>query len=102
MSGEPGFDRVVHEPVRLRLTSLLAGVDRIAFSEAASALGVSKSVLSKHARVLQESGYLEVLKEPQDARGTRAWLALTDEGRRALAGHLAALRAITASADGLV
>ncbi|GAA4670303.1 transcriptional regulator [Nocardioides nanhaiensis] len=93
---------MIHEPARLRLTSLLAGVDRMAFSQVASALGVSKSVLSKHARVLQESGYLQLSKEPQDARGTRAWLALTDDGRRALAGHLAALRAITAGVDGLV
>lgn len=102
MSGEPGFDRVIHEPARLRLTSLLAGVDRMAFSQVTTALGVSKSVLSKHARVLQEHGYLEVLKEPQDAAGTRAWLALTDDGRRAWTGHLAALRAITAIAGDLV
>lgn len=97
----PGFDDVIHVPVRLRLTSMLAGVDRMAFPDLASALDVSKSVLSKHARVLQEAGYVQVLKEPQDARGIRTWLQLTDDGRRALAGHLTALRAIVAPAGDL-
>lgn len=92
------FDPLVHEPVRLRLTSILAGVDRMAFPDVCAALGISKSVLSKHARRLQEAGYLRVHKERQDASGTRAWLQLTDQGRRALDGHLAALEEIAATA----
>ena len=99
-TGVEGFDPVVHVPVRLRLCSMLAGVDRMAFPVVRTALGVSSSVLSKHARVLQDVGYLQVVKEPQDHQGTRAWLQLTDTGRRALAGHLAALSGIAATAGG--
>lgn len=93
-----GFDPVVHVPVRLRLCCLLAGVERMAFPTLREHLGVSASVLSKQARALVEDGVVEMVKEPQDASGARAWLALTGEGRTRLAGHLAALEAIAATA----
>ncbi len=93
-----GFDAAIHVPVRLRLCCLLAGVERMAFPTLREQLGVSASVLSKQARALVEDGVVEMVKEPQDASGARAWLALTDGGRARLEGHLAALEQIAATA----
>ena len=93
-----GFDAAIHVPVRLRLCCLLAGVDRMAFPTLREQLGVSASVLSKQAKALVEDGVVEMVKEPQDASGARAWLALTERGRTRLTAHLAALEAIAATA----
>ena len=47
--------------------------------------------------MLDEAGYLRVRKAVVASR-QRTWLALTDDGRRALAGHVAALRRMLAPA----
>ena len=90
---EPCFDAVIHAPNRLQICSMLAAVDTMEFSRLRESLGVSDSVLSKHLKVLEGAGYVEVAK----ARGAsypRTWVALTRDGRRALAGHVAELRRI--------
>nr|WP_264158816.1 transcriptional regulator [Streptomyces arboris] len=50
-------------------------------------LEVSDSVLSKHLKVLEEAGYVEVSKAP-GASHPHTCIALTSESRRALAGDL--------------
>ncbi|MFV8129485.1 transcriptional regulator [Streptomyces syringium] len=95
---EAAFDEVIHAPNRLQICSLLATVDAMEFSVVRQALNVSDSVLSKHAKVLQAAGYATVTK----VRGSsypRTWLALTAEGRQALAGHIAELRRIVEMAE---
>ena len=79
----------------MRLISMLAGVDTIDFATLREALDVSESVLSKHIRTLEEAGYLKVSKSPSDGR-VRTWTSLTGAGRKALNGHLAALKAMMA------
>lgn len=89
----PHFDEVIHAPNRLQICTMLAAVETMAFSTLRDALDVSDSVLSKHIKVLQAAGYLEVTK----ARGAsypRTWIALTRDGRQAYAGHIAELRRI--------
>lgn len=95
----PALDPVVHAPSRLQMCCMLAGVDDIDFSTLREALDVSESVLSKHIKLLDEAGYLKVRKTPSEGR-VRTWLALTGAGRKALAGHLAALKAMMAGAEG--
>jgi DNA-binding MarR family transcriptional regulator len=56
-------------------------------------LGVADSVLSKHIRVLHEAGYIQVHKATCASR-VRTSLSLTEAGRAAYAGHVAALRSI--------
>ncbi|WP_240139720.1 winged helix-turn-helix domain-containing protein [Streptomyces sp. MUM 178J] len=90
---EPHYDAVIHAPNRLQICSMLAAVDSMEFSRVRESLGVSDSVLSKHLKVLERAGYVEITK----ARGAsypRTWIALTHDGRRALAGHIAELRRI--------
>ncbi|MCD9903508.1 transcriptional regulator [Streptomyces sp. MT29] len=96
---EPRYDAVIHAPNRLQICAMLAAVDSMEFSRVRESLGVSDSVLSKHLKVLEGAGYVEVTK----ARGRsypRTWIALTRDGRRALAGHIAELRRIVDLADG--
>jgi DNA-binding MarR family transcriptional regulator len=61
---------------------------------------VSESVLSKHVKLLEEAGYVEVAKRTSLSR-VRTWLSLSRAGRAALKAHLAALRALIASAEAL-
>ena len=96
MSG--ALDPVIHAPNRLQMCCMLAAVDTIDFATIREALGVSESVLSKHAKQLEDAGYLAVRKTPSDGR-VRTWLSLTSPGRKALKSHLAALKALMASAD---
>jgi DNA-binding MarR family transcriptional regulator len=89
----PVFDDVVHAPNRLQICAMLAAVDTVDFATVRDALGVADSVVSKHVRVLQEAGYVEVRKAKVGSR-LRTSLALTKNGTRAYAGHVAALRAL--------
>ena len=94
------LDPVIHAPNRLQMCCMLAGVDTIDFATLREALGVSESVLSKHIKTLEDAAYVTVRKTPSDGR-VRTWLALTAAGRKALKGHLAALKAMIAAAGGL-
>lgn len=93
----PVFDEVIHPINRLRICSMLAPVDSLAFSAVRDELGLSDSVLSKQVKILQTAGYVTLRKEPLNSR-VRAWLSLTPEGRTALAAHLAHLRIIAEAA----
>ena len=55
-------------------------------------------MLSKHVKLLEEAGYVEVSKRTSLSR-QRTWLSLTRPGRAALAAHLAALRDLIAAAE---
>jgi DNA-binding MarR family transcriptional regulator len=87
------FDEVVHAPNRLQICAMLAAVDSVEFATVRDSLGVADSVVSKHVRVLQDAGYVSVRKATVGSR-VRTSLALTARGRRAYAGHVAALRAL--------
>jgi DNA-binding MarR family transcriptional regulator len=90
---EDGFDQVIHAPVRLRICAALDPVREIEFGSLLTLLGVSKSALSKHISVLADAGHVEQRRAVRDTR-QRVWLRLTDTGRSAYQGHVAALRRI--------
>lgn len=91
------FDPVVHAPHRLQVCALLAPLDEAEFSVLRDSVGVSDSVLSKQLRTLEESGYV-VLRKRNALGRLRTWVALTRAGRRAFAGHVAALQDIVQAA----
>jgi len=93
MSGE--LDPVIHAPNRLQMCCMLAAVDAMDFATVREALDVSESVLSKHVKTLEEAGYVKVRKAASGGR-QRTWLSLSAPGRKALKGHLAALKAMMA------
>lgn len=56
------LDRVIHEPARLLLVALLAGVKEADFLWLLRESGLTKGNLSSHLGRLEEAGYVEVLK----------------------------------------
>lgn len=56
------LDRVVHEPARLAILSVLDSAERVEFKFMEAVTGLSKGNLNSHATKLEAAGYLEVLK----------------------------------------
>ena len=76
------LDEVIHSPVRLTLAAALNSVDSADDQTLREELGVSHSLLSKHA------GYLTITKV-FDGRTPTTRMSLTPVGREAFQRHLA-------------
>jgi DNA-binding MarR family transcriptional regulator len=95
------FDELIHAPVRLRICGILRRVDQIDFTVLRETLGVADASLSKHLKLLVDSGYASSRKASSAGRADRrqlTWLSLTPAGRRAFDGHMAALTEIAGAA----
>lgn len=90
-----GIDMVLHAPARLQIAALLSKVSEMEFAKLRELVKVSDSVLSKHLSALADAGYVALRKAAEGGR-QRTWVSLTKNGDRALAAHVAALRAIVA------
>lgn len=99
-AADAAFDPLIHAPHRLQICAVLDTVDQAEFALLRETLGVSDSVVSKQIKALEEAGYVKVSKNLVERR-TRTWVQLTKAGRRAYAGHVAALRAIVGGSAGL-
>lgn len=85
------FDDTVHQHVRLGILTVLAVAGRADFAYLRDKLGVTDGNLGRHLDVLDEAGYVEIVKT-FEGRRTRTWVSITRPGRRALKKHIAALR----------
>jgi DNA-binding transcriptional ArsR family regulator len=56
------IDRLVHEPVRLKILAYLSEVESADFVFLVSRLGLTMGNLSAHISKLQEAGYIEIDK----------------------------------------
>jgi DNA-binding MarR family transcriptional regulator len=90
---EDGCDHLVHAPVRLRICAALDHVREIEFGALLTLLDISKSALSKHIAVLADAGQLTQRRAVRDTR-QQVWVRLTESGRSAYRGHVAALHRI--------
>ncbi|GAA2065304.1 hypothetical protein GCM10009801_10520 [Streptomyces albiaxialis] len=97
MSTPTGFDELIHPATRLSVVALLATTEWADFAFIRDSLSLSDSALSKQLHTLEEAGYLEIHKEG-GGRKRRTRVRLTDRGRTAFEGHVAALRAIVEGA----
>ncbi|MEU9354041.1 transcriptional regulator [Streptomyces griseoloalbus] len=97
MSTPSGFDELIHPATRLSVVSLLATTEWADFAFIRDSLSLSDSALSKQLHTLEEAGYLDIHKEG-GGRKRRTTVRLTDRGRTAFEGHVAALRAIVEGA----
>ncbi|MEO3892263.1 transcriptional regulator [Nonomuraea sp. B5E05] len=88
------LDEIIHAPVRLSITAMLAAADTVEFSYLRDTIEVSDSLLSKHIQTLEKAGYVRVTKGFVGKR-PRTWLSLTDAGRDAFQSYMATLRQIT-------
>jgi DNA-binding HxlR family transcriptional regulator len=95
LAGHPRnrLDDAIHAPVRLSIIAALASADRIDFGYLRQLVEVSDSLLSKHMTVLDNAGYIHVIKGYHGKR-PRTWYTLTDPGRSAYTAYLAALQEI--------
>jgi len=93
-----GLDPIIHAPKRLMVMSILCSSVEADFPYLRDQLDVSESDLSKQMKALSDAKYVKVHKTGA-GRGSVTRYAATRTGRKALASHTAAIRAILDLAD---
>lgn len=83
-------DRTIHEPARLRILMILAGVDSVSYNFLKTTLGLTNGNLGSHLERLERAGFIKVRKSFQE-RTPHTDYVLTRAGRLALANYWAAL-----------
>lgn len=90
------IDRVVHEPARLKILSILSGVESADFMFLLATLGLSKGNLSSHMDRLERAGYVKVTKT-FNGKMPQTMYRVSRNGRRALSSYWSALDEIRAN-----
>jgi len=94
------LDPVIHAPARLRIVATLAALadgDSLSFTRLQNMLELTPGNLITHLRKLEDAGYL-IAETTGNGRASRTSIALTRQGRAALASYADALRALLGSA----
>jgi DNA-binding transcriptional ArsR family regulator len=86
----PDIDRVVHEPARLAILSVLGGCGAADFLFLENATGLSRGNLSVQLTKLEEAGLIKVRKEIVKKK-TRTTASLTDKGARDISAYWEAM-----------
>ncbi len=84
------LDRLVHEPARLAILTVLASAEEVQFKFLEEALGLTRGNLSSHVSKLEEAGYLVVTKAFEDRVPVTSY-RITARGRKALESYRAAM-----------
>lgn len=90
------LDRLIHQPVRLRIMAALVKLDaeaRIGFTTLRDMLDLSDGNLSAHLRKLEEARYVTIDKTFV-ARKPQTYVQVTARGRERFQDHVAMLQAI--------
>ena len=87
------LDRLVHEPARLLILTILAGAKRVEFTFLENVSGLSKGNLSSHMRKLEAAGLIKVHKSFRGKRPLTE-LSITRSGRKALEDYRNQLAAV--------
>lgn len=93
MTASARFDELIHPSTRLSLVATLASADWAEFSFLRERLHLSDSALSKQLTTLEEAGYVRTERHLDGGRH-RLRARLSQRGREAFDGHVAALRQI--------
>lgn len=86
ITGVLALDRLVHEPARLLILTVLSQAEEADFSFVELATGLTKGNLSSHVSKLESAGLVQVEKRFQGKR-PQTRLAITPAGVEALAGY---------------
>ena len=89
------LDRVIHEPARLMLVALLAGVTKADFRWLQQESSLTKGNLSSHLARLEEAGYVEIEKTFR-GKIPLTLVQLTDGGKKAFAGYKKQMKGLLA------
>ena len=88
-----GLDRVVHEPARLMIVTILSVVAAADFVYLLHETELNKGTLSSHLARLEEAGYVEI-KKTFRGKVPRTLLRLTKPGRQAFEQYRKQLRKV--------
>jgi DNA-binding transcriptional ArsR family regulator len=94
----PEIDRLIHEPARLAILTVLGACERADFLFLARATGLTRGNLSVQLKRLEEGGVIEIEKTIHRNR-TLTTAALTRNGRRALDNYWQSMEALRAHAQ---
>lgn len=86
-----GLDRVVHEPARLMIVTILSVVEAADFVYLLHETELNKGTLSSHLARLEEAGYVEI-KKTFRGKVPQTLLKLTKSGRQAFEEYRNKLR----------
>ncbi len=92
------IDKIIHEPARLRIMMILAGVEQADFSFLVTTLGLTRGNLNRHMEKLESAGYLKV-KRSFKGKVRNTSYQLTQKGSKTLAQYWDNLDAIRQSAQ---
>jgi DNA-binding MarR family transcriptional regulator len=87
------LDRIVHEPARLMIVTILSVVEAADFVYLLHETALNKGTLSSHLARLEEAGYVEI-KKTFRGKVPRTLLKLTRPGRQAFEKYRRQLRKV--------
>ena len=90
------FDKIIHEPARLRVMMILSGIEQADFNFLLTTLSLTRGNLSRHMEKLESAGYLKVKKSFKGKIPNTSY-QLTQEGSKALAQYWENLDAVRQS-----
>jgi DNA-binding MarR family transcriptional regulator len=90
------IDKIIHEPARLRIMMILAGLEQADFTFLATTLSLTRGNLNRHIEKLESADYLKV-KRSFKGKVRNTSYQLTRKGSKALARYWENLDAIRQS-----
>ena len=90
------FDKIIHEPTRLRVMMILAGLEQADFTFLVTTLGLTRGNLNRHMEKLESACYLKV-KRSFKGKVRNTSYQLTQKGSKALAQYWENLDAVRRS-----
>ncbi len=87
------FDRIIHEPARLRIMMILSGLEQADFNFLLTTLSLTRGNLSRHVEKLESAGYIKVKKSFKGKVPNTSY-QLTQKGTKALAQYWENLDAV--------
>ena len=93
------LDRMVHEPARLAILTVLSAAEAVEFLFLLKVTGLSRGNLSVQAQKLEAAGYLQTTKGFRGRIPVTSF-RITPEGRKALLAYHAQMRALLPRGSG--
>ena len=87
------IDKVIHEPVRLRIMMILSGVEQADFNFLLTTLDLTRGNLSRHIEKLEAANYVAVEKSFKGKMPNTSY-QITKKGSKALAQYWKDLDAV--------
>jgi len=87
------FDKIIHEPARLRIMMILAGIEQADFNFLLKTLSLTRGNLSRHIEKLEFAAYIKIKKSFKGKIPNTSY-QLTQKGSKALARYWENLDAV--------